>query len=265
MSYNIWFGGTRPLKGISNRQTLIQKIVRACQPDVLALLECNGWIEDRDILRDYERNLDMHAILLATKPDHENNAFNIVLMVKHGLVIRRVVADAVRFWHGVVAVEVMGSDNVPVQFIATHLSPRSPNKRLEEAKSILKDFCNQKRCVVMGDLNSLSPHDKYAVTDIPEGYRSRHLTDGKIDTRVLEAFNQAGFVDSMACLHPEDPGFTAPTKLASDPAFEGAKLRLDYILVPSALKNTLRSGEVIRNEDSNSASDHFPLMVELDL
>jgi exodeoxyribonuclease-3 len=265
MSYNIWFGGTRPLKGFSGRQELIQKIVRACQPDVLALLECNGWVEDRNILHDYESNLGMRSILLATKPDHENNAFNIVLMIKKGLVIKNVVTDAVRFWHGVVAVEVTGSDNVPVQFIATHLSPLSPDKRLEEAKIILKDFCNQKRCVLMGDLNSLGPQDKYAVTDIPEGYRSRHLTDGKIDTRVLEAFDQAGFVDSMACLHPEDPGFTAPTKLASDPAFEGANLRLDYILVSSALKNALRSGEVIRNEESNKASDHFPLVVELDV
>ena len=66
----------------------------------------------------------------------------------------------------------------------------------------------------------------------------------------------AGYVDSFRQLHPEDLGYTLPTP---DP-----HVRLDYAFVPGAFVQHVRSCEIVKTPDVPSASDHFPLLVELE-
>lgn len=265
LSYNIWFGGERPFKDSGSRRTQIQRILRACQADVVALFECNGWVEDRTILQDYQDALGVRACLLATNPDQDGDTYNIVVLLRPELVVRQVIMDTAQFYHGAIVVELLTSNGEPLRIIATHLAPLSPPKRTQEIGTILHYFSTDGQTVIMGDLNSLSPRDRYAVRNIPLAHRGRHVTAGQVDTSVIQTLEQEGMVDTFYHLHPDEWGFTAPTPVAVDPAFEGAQLRLDYIFVSSALTPHLRSCEVVRNRDTDSASDHFPILMQLNM
>jgi endonuclease/exonuclease/phosphatase family metal-dependent hydrolase len=58
-------------------------------------------------------------------------------------------------------------------------------------------------------------------------------------------------------LHPDHPGFTFPTW---DP-----HLRLDFVFVPQSSLPRLRSCEVVVGPAATAASDHLPVLAELDL
>jgi endonuclease/exonuclease/phosphatase family metal-dependent hydrolase len=65
----------------------------------------------------------------------------------------------------------------------------------------------------------------------------------------------AGYADVFRSLHPDDPGLTLPT---SQP-----QVRLDYMFVPTADLGRVVRCDVIRTPPARDASDHFPLLVEL--
>ena len=58
-------------------------------------------------------------------------------------------------------------------------------------------------------------------------------------------------------LHPGQPGFTFPTW---DP-----HLRLDFVFVPQAALPRVKSCEVVGGREAAAASDHLPLLAEIDL
>jgi len=58
-------------------------------------------------------------------------------------------------------------------------------------------------------------------------------------------------------LHPDQPGFTFPTW---DP-----HLRLDFVFVPQASLSRLKSCEVVQGTAPAAASDHLPLLAEIDV
>lgn len=261
LSFNIWFGGERSLGKVANRRSLIQSVIRQEGPDILGLLECNGWTEDLTIFRDYEKSLGMRGFLLSTEKDTEGNAFNITLFIKPEIKVESVFMDAVHFWHGVIVAEVSVRGR-PVTIVVTHLNPNSPTERLQEAGTIL-GYIPKNDCIIMGDLNSLSPADKREVADIPAKHRNRHVTNGEVDVSVIRQFEQSGLVDSFGYLWPGATDYTAPTSVADDPAFQGTKLRLDYIFLSDSLKTSITEARVVRTENSNLASDHFPVLVNL--
>jgi exonuclease III len=67
----------------------------------------------------------------------------------------------------------------------------------------------------------------------------------------------AGYVDAFRTLHPEDPGFTLPTK--------GPQVRLDYVFVPKPHASRVLTCEVVRHPAAVGASDHFPVVADLQL
>lgn len=261
MSFNIWFGGERPLGKVTSRRLIIQEVIKQANPDILGLLECNGWTEDLAILQDYERALGMKSFLLATKKDHEGNAFNIAFLIKPELKVESVFMDTVQFWHGIIIAKVKTQSGL-FTVAVTHLNPHTPEERLKETEIIL-ELLPKENCILMGDLNSLSSKDNKKTEDIPSKYRDRHITNGKVDVRILERFEQAGFIDSFRSCHPRKTDYTAPTPVANDPAFEWAQLRLDYLLVSKDLVSFLLTAGIVKTKESKLASDHFPILIEL--
>jgi endonuclease/exonuclease/phosphatase family metal-dependent hydrolase len=67
----------------------------------------------------------------------------------------------------------------------------------------------------------------------------------------------AAYADGYRMLHPDHPGFTFPTW---DP-----HLRLDFVFVPQSSLPRLRSCEVVVGPAATAASDHLPVLAELDL
>jgi endonuclease/exonuclease/phosphatase family metal-dependent hydrolase len=83
------------------------------------------------------------------------------------------------------------------------------------------------------------------------------LSGGRVRWRTIQLMLDAGYTDTFRALHPGDPGLTLPT---SSP-----QVRLDYVFVPSPDLGRLARCEVIRTPPAPEASDHFPLLAELNL
>lgn len=168
--------------------------------------------------------------------------------------------------HGYLYAEIKG-----VSFLVLHLSPFSRVKRLEEANSIiqlLKEKKKHQRIIVLGDFNSLSPHDStiYAGTGLRDSMyiqeekhsHIRNLTDKKeIDYQVVRTFLQNGFYDGF---HRADKKFTPsfPTLIFGNVA-AGKKKKIDQLLFTKELKKSCIKVDVMQDAVTDTLSDHYPL------
>lgn len=112
--------------------------------------------------------------------------------------------------------------------------------------------------VLVGDFNTLAPGDVLDIRKLPHRLRALvWLSGGKIRWRTIQVILDAGYCDGFRLLHPESIGFTFPTW--------NPHVRLDYAFMPRGFSTRLRSCSVVNGDDTKTASDHFPLLVEFDL
>ena len=256
MTFNILEGGDSLLNNLTYRLDTIARIVRGANPDIVALQECTDWDKDgQKTLHEFERQVGMLALLAVT------SGFPVGLLVKpdYGIMF----ADALTkgFWHGALDVVVADADNVTTRFINVHLHPKDPRVKFREISKVLEQYEGGERTVILGDMNSLSHLDNIELSDLSEQTQSRQVVDGALDFRVSRSLETAGFVDAYAALHEGNPEPTIPTRAARGSIFTPA--RLDYIYVSRDLRSSLRSIEVVKNDDSDVASDHYPLVLEI--
>lgn len=110
--------------------------------------------------------------------------------------------------------------------------------------------------VLAGDFNTLAPGDVLDIRKLPNRLKALvWLSGGTIRWRTIQIVLDAGYADGYRARHPNDPGHTFPTW---DP-----HVRLDYVFLPSANLEHLRSCEVVKSPEAADASDHFPLFAEL--
>jgi exonuclease III len=83
------------------------------------------------------------------------------------------------------------------------------------------------------------------------------LSGRELQRETIQLMLDAGYFDGYRVLHKEDRGFTFPTW--------DRRVRLDYIFIPGAYADRLKSCEVITDpgELIRNASDHCPLLAEL--
>ncbi len=81
------------------------------------------------------------------------------------------------------------------------------------------------------------------------------LSGREIQRETIQIMRDADYLDGYRHLHPADTGYTFPVW---DP-----HLRLDYVFVPKTFEDRLLRCEVI-STNATAASDHFPLLAELD-
>src|SRR3989344_4631663 len=84
---------------------------------------------------------------------------------------------------------------------------------------------------------------------------------GKIRYKVISSLLSNNYIDVAVQLQKNKIN-TVPTKINFDPAHM-ALLRLDDIFVSELLASRLKSFDVIKSEDSDQASDHFPVTATL--
>ena len=146
---------------------------------------------------------------------------------------------------------------------AVHLSAVhaawTERRRMFELRALLRAVGTHQNGphILIGDFNTVAPGDIFDVSRLPRRLRALvWLSGGHIRWRTIATVLAAGYVDSFRQLHPEDLGYTLPTP---DP-----HVRLDYAFVPGAFVQHVRSCEIVKTPDVPSASDHFPLLVELE-
>ena len=114
--------------------------------------------------------------------------------------------------------------------------------------------------LLAGDFNALAPGERFDSSPMPAWIRGMVWLSGRdIARSTIEMMQADGYVDAWRTVHadPEaEPGYTFPVW---EP-----HVRLDYVFAPSAYADRINACEVRRiPEVTRSASDHFPLLVEI--
>jgi exodeoxyribonuclease III len=259
MTWNIKTGGVDHGRG--DRLGAILAVIDRERPDVLTLQEL------RDFDRHDGRRMREFAAAAGMTAHLAGAVFGqpVAVLVRPPLAItsRQVVRWRL---HHAAAVVVVPTGSGPLTVVSTHLNPFSPERRRREARWLAARYGSRKRLVLLaGDLNALDPGTDHTdeLARLSPPYRRRHIGAGGVaDTRAVAAFAGGGFTDLWPVIGAGD-GHTAPTTKGGGDEFSG--MRLDYVLASAPAAAAARAARVIRCDEAEYASDHYPVVVDLDL
>jgi exodeoxyribonuclease-3 len=132
-------------------------------------------------------------------------------------------------------------------------------RRERELQALLASIARHQQGLhaLVGDFNTLAPGEPLEVGRLPPRLRPFvWLSGGRIRWRTIQAVLDGGYTDAYRSRHPDQPGMTFPTW---DP-----HVRLDYVFLPNTFAHRLVSCEIVITPESQDASDHFPLLAEID-
>jgi endonuclease/exonuclease/phosphatase family metal-dependent hydrolase len=242
LTYNILHGG-------HGRTAAIAAVINACAPDLVLLQEAT----DRG---------NVERIAEATGMA-EWQAFDKQSL---GFLSRRPVASC--GWvrprvsrHAFVEVVPEGER---LRVFGVHLSAVhaawTEHRRVMELRALLRSVARHQDGfhVLAGDFNTVAPGDVFDSALLPMRVRPLvWLSGGRIRWRTVQTVLDAGYVDGFRQAHPDDPGNTLPT---SNP-----HVRLDYVFIPSSYQDRIASCQVVRDSIAVGASDHFPVVADLNV
>jgi exodeoxyribonuclease III len=144
--------------------------------------------------------------------------------------------------------------------LSSTFSKWSEQRRVRELRALLRsiEVHQQGFHVLVGDFNTLAPGELLDVRRMPAWIRGLVWLSGRdIQRETIQLMKDSGYVDGYRLLHPSVKGYTFPVW---DP-----HLRLDYVFVPTSFAARLLRADVSDGPvEANKASDHFPLLMELD-
>ena len=153
---------------------------------------------------------------------------------------------------------------IPIRVFGVHLSAVhaawTERRRAIELRALLASVRRHGPGlhVLAGDFNTLAPGELLDVRKLPQRLRALvWLSGGRIRWRTIQAVLDAGYSDAYRTRHPEGVGHTFPTW---DP-----HVRLDYVFVPAGESGRVLACDVIRSGEARDASDHYPLLAQIDL
>ena len=129
---------------------------------------------------------------------------------------------------------------------------------MRELRALLAGLAGrEKNAIIAGDFNTLAPGEELDLAQLPRRLRVlTWLTGRTIRWETIQIMLDAGFLDGFRLLHPDDAGHTFPTWRPH--------VRLDFVFVPGSFAKRLQRCEVAKANGDAEASDHFPLVAELD-
>jgi exodeoxyribonuclease-3 len=250
LSYNIREGGV-------GRAEQIAEVISAASPDVVALQEAR-----------HPAVVERIATLAAfpywgSRPLHSTGFLSRVPVIEHGW------RHPPRTRHALL--EVSLGDGLPRVFVL-HLrawfSKWNEQRRARELRGLLDGIKEQlvreqhafAFHVLCGDFNALAPGERFDPTPMPAWIRGMVWLSGRdIARSTIEMMGADGYADAWRTVHPDserEPGYTFPVW--------NPHVRLDYVFTPAAYATRVKSCEVRRTpEVARTASDHYPLLVEL--
>lgn len=263
MTYNVLYAfherDGETLMFREERAAAVRSVVRACAPDVVGVTEAAYFGVGGRVLRpDYAQLFGMpHVHATGFEGDFGNC-----------LVSRFPVRDVERLPLGAGSRDAKHSalratldcDGRDVHIDLVHPSPSiTEAERVEAFLPLLSTL--QRPYLMIGDFNALSDEDPYdhatlvaelaGNVDHPEALATRML-----DRRLVATVRAHGLAD----LAPPERRHTLPTRLPR-PHTQGARLRIDYVFASEDFR--AERVEVVENEDTDRASDHYPLVADL--
>jgi exodeoxyribonuclease III len=240
LSYNIQHGGQ--YQG-QDRLAAIAEVIQDERPDVVALQEANSranaeWLAGHlDMCLTYgEANSPFAVAWLSRLPVTSSQNHRLPSLVKTLLEIEVE-------WEG-----------APLHLFATHLvagrTEQHGERRAAEVQTILGALghVEGKPHLLLGDFNAVHPDDGFDAP--PAGQPAEYIA-----RRPIQHVLEAGYADTFRRLHPDAPGYTYE---ASHPW-----VRIDYIFASPMLAERLSGCEVVTGPAAGRASDHLPLLAEI--
>ncbi len=248
MHYNVLFD--------SIELELLQQIVEQAQPDLLTLNEVQP--PELELLQ----KLGYHTLFAETKREgkHYGNgmAWNKRFTPQS---IKTVVQD--------LKTPLILWETEHFSVYVTHLAAKEgEDVRFQEIQRIFSYIPPHREFFLVGDLNTLSPHDGYDLKELEKGmHRHGHSKFGiPVSMKVIPYLEEQGLVDVLQKMNAAFP--TAPTSEGT-PEHEKAQhfqpLRLDYIFATSALAAKATKAYVLRSSAAEKCSDHYPVVAEFNL
>jgi endonuclease/exonuclease/phosphatase family metal-dependent hydrolase len=243
LSYNILRGGV-------GRERQISAVIAACSPDLVIFQEAYS----AAVIEQLSKKCGMPH--WAASAGHSVGFISRLSVASH--VWRRV------RWAKRAYLELVLSET-GFRIFGVHLSAVSSNlteqRRAYEVRALLKSVERHQAGLhlVTGDFNTLAPDERLDMRRLPPHIRAFAFITGKtIRWVTVRMMLEAGYADGYRVLHPSGEGNTFPT---ADP-----HVRLDYAFVPDDFKDRLAGCDVMRDiPAARDASDHFPLLTELNI
>jgi exodeoxyribonuclease-3 len=251
ITYNILDGG-------GERLSLIAQVINDESPDIVVINEANGFdLNDNERLVSLGDLIAMPHYHLAPSGQRD---YHVAIYSKLPLLSIEEIHPLVRAGIRVVVSTSIGQ----VAIVGTHLSPYSEVDRLPEIELILSSLAGYNNRIILGDLNSLAETDHYQEDSLVSSFNDTQMskfTDGEMPLyKVTDIIEQNGYVDSGLLKNSETIN-TVPTNSNEDNSH--SELRLDYVFISENMSNRVISYEVVKNSQTEQASDHYPVVVEL--
>jgi exodeoxyribonuclease-3 len=243
LSYNIRFGGL-------GREQALTEVIRQAEPELVLFQEAIH----PDVI---ERLADKTGLKFwAARKNHSI-----------GYISRNEIAY--HEWHYPAGARHSFLEVIPVgsetRIFGLHLSARfskwDERRRAREIRALLAGIKRHQDGfhVLVGDFNTLAPGEILETKRMPTWIRALIWLSGrKLERETIQVMLDSGYLDGYRMLHKTDNGYTFPTW--------DLRVRLDYVFVPRSFGNRLLKCDVVtHSEVIRDASDHCPLLVELEL
>jgi exodeoxyribonuclease III len=249
-SYNI-------LKGGKKQTNRIFKIVQEINPDICGILEAVEWQNNKKYYKKNINNLGYKFFDVALA----NSKYNIAIFSKIPITIKTF-KNGIK--HVVLKATIKSGPFKDFRIFFVHLSPVSENERLLEIKKVLKNIKKSGKVIIIGDFNSLSSHDPYNKKKLIEIFKKNKITKygtNKLHFDVIQEIESSGLVDVSNHLKNN---FVSTTPTSSNKDMNHiANIRIDYAFSTKNVLKYFKKIEILKNDASNKASDHYPLFIEL--
>jgi len=241
LSYNIRYGGV-------GRVGHLASVVNQCAPDLVVLQEATR----PEVVAQLAAATAMPV--WASDPAH-----SVGFMSRFG---------ARHQWHRPPSSRRAFLEIVPdgggLRIFGVHLSAVHSNwterRRVRELRAVLAGIAEHQKGfhVVTGDFNTIAPGETLDLQKLPPRLRAFvYLTGREIRWETIQIMLDAAYIDGYRALHPGESGLTFPSV--------APHVRLDYVFLPSAFAARLRSCSVVNGTPALRASDHLPLLADLDV
>ena len=241
LSYNIRFGGR-------GRERAIAEVIRAAAPDLVVFQEAT----DTRVVAAVAEAAELphhaarrgHSIAYAGRLEVAHHAWH------HPAGSR----------HPFMEIVLEGGARVFGLHLSARFSKWSERRRAREMRALLDGIREHQEGfhVLVGDFNTLAPGELLELGRMPRWIRALVWLSGReLQRDTIQMLLDAGYRDGFRLLHPDRKGYTLP---AHDPS-----VRLDYVFLPARHAARLKSCDVLEAAGAAAASDHLPLLAEIEL
>ena len=133
-----------------------------------------------------------------------------------------------------------------------------------ELKEIFCHLNKKSKSIIIGDFNSLSYSDVDDYKSLLNSFQLRKIKKfgiNVINFDVIKYLENNNFVDSLKILN-KPYEFSVPTPFNQDLS-HSEKIRIDYAFLSSNLIDDISNFEIIKNDLTDSASDHYPILLKI--